>query len=188
LRPNFGKVFPALQASFAILVFILNRAPRFLVVSGHETFDVPPKLPAGVQCLMALDLPAMPILAPFYIRVGGLLDGQLHWPANRWLAATFGLAGIFIWLCAGRALDDVINKFRRPHAEPERHPWDGPFLGLILACAGWVFVESDLASFVFQLDESIVRLISGCWLIFGCAVLTMHAVLRRRARLNSASV
>jgi hypothetical protein len=173
MQLNFRVLLPVAQAAFAIALLLTNcGAPQFRQGSVCD-FDAsaycgPPAVPAVTARFVEVNLPALPVLAPSYFWLGG----PDH-PNLRLLVMFFGLAGIGIWFCVGRFLDDVAAALLM-HVSPRRHIYDGLVFVFIIMSSFAVFVESDIASFALSSSQLVIRVCSMCWLLFGCTALLLR--------------
>jgi hypothetical protein len=179
MRLRFKLVLPVAQALFAIALIASNRSPEFIQATGPlgSTYFAPRNLPASVIRFVETNLPAVPVVAPIYVLVGGR-----ERPGNtQWLIAAFGLAGMGIWFFVGQFLDDVVAAAMK-RLDPRRHVFDRLFSAFVVASACAVFVESDVASFSLSLGESVVRVDALCWIAFGCGALLVQIGWTRKAK------
>lgn len=164
MRLRFKLVLPLAQAAFAIA--LMASPPQFRMVVGPVgAYYPPPDLPTGVIRLIEANLPAVPVLAPVYVLLGGRDRAN-----TQWLIAAFGLAGIGIWFFVGRFLDDVVAALRK-RVSPSRHVFDKLFSAFIIASACIVFVEADVASIALSLERPLVIVDALGWVTLGCIAL-----------------
>jgi len=173
MRLYFRVLLPVAQATFTIALLLTNcGAPQFRQVSrcdfDSSAYCAPPAVPAVTARFVELDLPAVPVLAPSYVWLGGPDHPNLPL-----LVMLFGLAGIGIWFFVGQFLDDVAAALLK-HVSPRRRIYDGLFFVFIIMSSCAVFVESDIASFALSSSELVIRVCSMCWLVFGCTALLLQ--------------
>jgi hypothetical protein len=169
MRLSFRTLLPAAQAAFAIALLLTNSgAPKFRSVSRCDwdpSVYCTPEIPEVVARLVESNLPAVPVVAPLYVWLGGPEHPNL--PS---LVTLLGLAGIGIWFFVGQFLDDFVAALMK-RLGPRRHIHDGLFSTFIIISSSVVFVESGLTSFALSSSQLVIRVSSLCWLVFGCTAL-----------------
>jgi len=171
MRLTFRVLLPVAQAAFTIALVLTNSggAPRFRAARlcdwEPSASCGPVAVPTAIARLVESDLPAVPVLAPSYLWIGGPDHPNLSL-----LVKLFGLAGIGIWFFVGQFLDDIAACLLKD-LRPKRHIYDGLFSVFIIVSSCVVFVESDITSFALSSSEWVIRVYSLCWLLFGCTAL-----------------
>jgi hypothetical protein len=164
MQLGFKLVLPLAQA--ACVIALMASPPQFRMVIGPVgAYYPPPNLPTGVVRLIETNLPAVPVLVPVYVLIGGRDRANVQW-----LIAAFGLAGIGIWFFVGRFLDDVVAALRK-RLSPGRRVFDKLFSAFIIGSACMVFVEADIACIALSLERPIVMADALCWGVLGCIAL-----------------
>jgi hypothetical protein len=169
MRLSFRVLLPAGQAAFTIALALTD----FGVVPFREAnrcdwdssaYCGPPAVPAVLAHFVEANLPAVPVLALPYVRLGGPDHPNLPL-----LGMLTGFLGIGIWFLIGVFLDDVAAS--EEHLSPTRHIYHRLFAVFIIISSCIVFVESDITSFALSSSESVIRVCSLCWGLFGFAAL-----------------
>jgi hypothetical protein len=170
MQLSFRVLLPVAQAAFAITLMLTNSgAPRFRAASRCDwdpsAYCGPVAVPAAIGRLVESNLPAVPVLAVSYFWLGD--PDHLNLAL---LLTLFGLAGTGIWFFVGQLLDDIAAALLRD-VSPRRHIYDGLFSVFVIISSCVVFVESGITSFALSSGESVIRICSVCWLLFGCTAL-----------------
>jgi hypothetical protein len=170
---SFKVLLPAVQAAFTIALALTD----FGVVPFREAspcdwdssaYCAPPAVPALVAHLVESNLPAVPVLALPYVWLGGPDHPKLPL-----MGMLIGFLGIGIWFAIGVFLDDVAAALIK-HLIPTRHICDRLFSVFIIVSSCIVFVESDITSFALSSSESVIRICSLSWVLFGFAALVFQ--------------
>lgn len=170
MRLSFRVLLPVALAVVTIALVLTNSgAPRFRAASRCEwdpsAYCGPVAVPAAIGRLVESNLPAAPVLAVLYLWLG-----DPDHPNLPLLVKLVGLAGIGIWFFVGQLLDDIAAALLKD-ASPSRHIYDGLFSVFVIISSCVVFFESDITSFALSSDESVIRICSLCWVLFGCTAL-----------------
>jgi hypothetical protein len=173
MRLSFRVLLPAAQAAFTIALALT----KFGVVPFREAsfcgwdfsaYCTVAAVPAVIAHLVEANLPGVPVLALPYVWLGGPDHPNLPL-----LGMLTGLVGIGIWFLIGIFLDDVTEALVQ-RRRPRRHIYDRLFSIFIVISSCAVFIESDVTSFALSSSESVIRICSICWLLFGCTALLVQ--------------
>lgn len=173
MRLSFRVLLPAVQAAFTVALLLNNCGlPSFRPATRCDwdpsAYCEPVRIPVVVARLVESNLPAVPVLAPPYVWLGGPDHPNLFL-----LVPLSGVVGVAIWFFVGQFLDDVAAAWLR-RVSPRRHIFDGLSSVFVIISSCAVFVESDITSIALSSSELAIRICSSCWLVFGSTALVFQ--------------